>query len=100
MHKFITSTIAVGSVLGALFVTTSAQTISSQPLYGIGDMIPRGIQACLAEGRPNAFCDCYVHRWVGLWDAQDRVTWSQTGQSTPHMFQMQFVAAQQCGGRL
>jgi len=88
MHKLIT--IAV-----ALLVTTSAQAQIS-----LGGMIDAGIQACTAEGRPYDLCHCYVNRWVGLWSAEDRVTWSQTGRSTPHMFQMQFLAMQQCGGRL
>ena len=93
------ATVPVRVILGcavALIVTTSAQA----QILSIGDMIARGIQACQAEGRPYDLCNCYVNRWVGLWSPEDRTIWSQTGQSTPHMFQMQSLAMQQCGGRL
>jgi len=91
----------MGLLLGvcfAIFVSSVAQT---QPLFTIEQMMETAIIQCVSQRGPGAqtFCNCWVRRWVGLWDANDRIVWTQTAQATPHMQQMEAVAASQCGGR-
>jgi hypothetical protein len=49
-----------------------------------------------ARSTSSKFCNCWVNEWVELWDADDRNTWVNTARSTPHMQQMESVAAQKC----
>ena len=83
----------------AVLLTSAAQ---AQPLYTLQDMINTATRQCIADrrGQPDAprFCSCWVNHWVGLWDANDRVTWSQTGQATPHMRAMEQQSADDCHG--
>ena len=89
-----------------LFVALSFAVLSSsvgqaQPLYTLEDMIQAGIRQCMSQ-RPGQtdvprFCNCTVRRWVGLWDENDRETWTRTGVATRHMQEMEELAAQQCG---
>lgn len=88
------------SIVGAAGYCTVAL---GQPLYTLQDMINNGIRLCMSQhvGQANAesFCTCDVNRWVGLWDDNDREVWTRTAVATPHMQQMEAVAAAQCAGR-
>lgn len=85
--------------LSAVLLSSAAET---QPLYTLQDMMNMAISQCISArpAQPDAqrFCTCWVNRWVGLWSANDRITWTQTGAATPHMADMERVAASQCGG--
>ncbi len=74
----------------------------AQPLYSLQDMINAATHQCIVEhaGQQDAprFCTCWVNHWVGLWDDNDRVTWTRTGVATPHMQEMEKRAAHDCGG--
>jgi len=69
-------------------------------LISLEHMMQVATAQCVSErlGEPHAprYCSCWVSRWVGLWDANDRIVWSQTGSATPHMRQMEQVAAELC----
>ena len=67
--------------------------------YSLEQMMQVAYQYCIGQGGNPQFCDCYVRRWVGLWNEDDSRVWRATGQATPHMQQMEAVAVQQCGGR-
>lgn len=66
-----------------------------------GQIVEGAINKCIADrpGQPNApaFCDCWVHRFIGLWNADDIASW-RTGVATKHMGDMESAAAAQCGG--
>jgi hypothetical protein len=83
----------------AVLITPAAP---AQPLYTLQDMINISIAKCINDrpGQPDAsrFCTCWVNRWVGLWDENDRNTFLRTAVPTPHMVDMERVAASQCGG--
>jgi hypothetical protein len=88
----------VGVLVGVVFSSVAL----AQPLYTLQDMINMSISKCISErpGQPDAprFCTCWVNRWVGLWDEYDRVTFTRTAVPTPHMVDMERVAASECGG--
>ena len=86
-------------ILGMGFLVLLTSSASAQ--YTLQQMMDMAVQQCVSERGPKAtsFCTCWVQRWVGLWDVNDRNVWTQTGQATPHMRQMEPVAAQQCGGQ-
>jgi hypothetical protein len=88
--------------VGVYFAVLLSASPAYAQLYSLQQMMQTAIAQCESQryGQPNAqvFCTCWVNRWVGLWDANDRVVWSQTGSATPHMQQMEGVAAAQCGG--
>jgi hypothetical protein len=71
-------------------------------VYDLEQPMQTGMEQCIREHNeqpnPRAFCTCWVNRWIALWDANDRAVWTQTGSATPHMQQMESVAAAQCGG--
>lgn len=92
--------------LGVLIAVLMSFAAYERPLraqpYSFDDMIRAGIAACMNNhpGQPNveAFCKCKVNTWLGLWDDNDRVTWSRTGVATEHMQQMELVAEKKCRG--
>jgi hypothetical protein len=63
-------------------------------------MINAAIANCVAKRGESfrPFCVCWVNHWVGLWTVDDRDTFLRTAVSTPHMQQMEAVAARDCGG--
>jgi hypothetical protein len=77
-----------------LIMSSSAQ---AQP-WSLEQMKQVAFQGCLSQGGDQRFCSCYVNRWVGLWNQQDIYVWTQTGQATPHMQEMEGEAVRQCGG--
>jgi hypothetical protein len=68
----------------------------------LSDMIGEAVRQCMAGQLPGArstsskFCNCWVNEWLELWDTDDRNIWVNTARSTPHMQQMERVAAQKC----
>jgi len=86
-------------VLSACCVLAMSTAASAQ-LFSLEQMMQMAVTQCVSErsGEPHAqsYCACWVSRWVGLWDANDRIVWSQTGSATPHMRQMEQVAAELC----
>lgn len=89
---------ALMGVCVAALLSSAAQA----QVISLDQMIAFTTQQCIAQspGQPDAprFCTCWVRHWVGLWDANDRVVWSQTGQATPHMQEMERQAASDCRG--
>jgi hypothetical protein len=87
-------------LMGVWFVVLFSSAAQAQ-LYSFQDMINMAIQQCIVQrpGQPDAprFCNCWVNRWVGLWDENDKASFIR-GVSTPHMVEMERVAAAQCGG--
>jgi hypothetical protein len=86
----------------ALCLTCLFGSVAHAQLMTLQQMMQGAIAQCIA-GRPGQadaprFCTCWVHRWVGLWDARDRVVWTRTAIPTRHMVEMESVAAAQCGG--
>lgn len=91
--------------IGALIsFAATEQPLRAQPYTG-QDIINAGKAACIRAhlGQPGipdvqAFCNCKVNTWLGLWNENDRVTWSRTGVATEHMQQMELVAENKCRG--
>jgi len=89
-------------LVGLSFALVLSSFAQAQPLYTLEDMIQMGIRQCMSQhpGQPEAarYCNCVVHRWVGLWNEYDRETWTRTGVATRHIQEMEEVAAEQCSG--
>lgn len=85
-------------LLCVVFLVLMAGNASAQPVYTLQNMMRLGFAQCVQQRGPQAqaFCSCYVRRWVGLWDANDSYIWRRTGQATPHMREMESVAMAQC----
>ncbi len=86
-------------ILAASFLFLLSSAAEAQ-LISLQQMIDGAIARCVADrpGQPDAprFCQCWVHRWVGLWDAYDIAVWTKAGIATPHMARMESVAAAEC----
>jgi hypothetical protein len=90
-------------VLAGLSFALLLSSVGQAQIYSIEDMIQAGIRQCMSQrpGQPDAYsyCNCTVRRWVGLWNEDDRETWTRTGVATRHMQEMEEVAARQCSAR-
>jgi hypothetical protein len=92
-------------MLTAVCATCLLVSVAYAQCTTLGCMEDAAITQCTAGQLPGAkstsprFCACWVHRWVELWNDDDFATWHRgVGATTPHMHEMESVAANQCGG--
>jgi hypothetical protein len=87
-------------LFAVLCFTVLLGSATQAQLLSVEDMIQGAISVCVSQRGAAAqpYCNCWVRRWVGLWDEYDSLVWRRTAMPTARMRQMEDVAASQCGG--